>query len=103
MSDTARVTVVLTERPQRLADLAERAGLSRRETEAAIEAIRKAGLVAICSGQNGVWLARSVDEYEANIMARRRRIASKSRTVRGERALLRRMRGHVLAEPSLWE
>lgn len=89
--NTARVIAAIDERPATLPTIALRAGLPRRRVEEAIEAIRKGGLAPICSGPEGVWIARSVEEYEANVDARRRRAVMQLLTVRGERRLVRRL------------
>ena len=51
-------------------------------------------LAPVCSGsgpRRGVWLARSVAEYERNVEARPRRALRQLVNVRGERRLLRRL------------
>lgn len=90
-SNTARVIEALDAEPQTLADVARRAGLPRRRVEEAIEAIRTDGIALVCSGPDGVWLARSLEEATDNIEARRRRALRQLVTVRGERRLLRRL------------
>lgn len=99
--NTGRVLSVLDGQPATLRSVALRAGLPRRRVEEAIEAIRKAGLVAVCSGPEGVWLARSLSEYEANIRKRRERAIGQLVTVRGERRLLRRLA--TPGQARLWE
>lgn len=97
--NTARVLAALDAQPATIGSVALRAGLPRRRVEEAIEAIRRDGIALVCSGPEGVWLARSTAEAEANIEARRRRVVSQTLTLRGERRLLRR-----LAQPmTLWE
>ncbi len=97
--NTARVLAALDAHPATLRSVALRAGLPRRRVEEAIEAIRKAGTIPVCSDSRGVWIAQSVAEYAANVEARRRRALVQLVTVRGERRLLRR-----LAQPmTLWE
>lgn len=98
--NTARVLSALDAQPATLRSLAIRTGLPRRRVEEAIEAIRKAGLVAVCSGPEGVWLARSVSEAAENIEARRRRAITQLQTVRAERKLVRRLNA---PSPTLWE
>lgn len=89
--NTTRVLAVLDAHPAKLHSVALRSGLPRRRVEEAIEAIRKGGLAPVCSGPEGVWIARDVREYEANVDARRRRFITQALTVRAERRLLRRL------------
>lgn len=89
--NAARVIASLDAEPQTLATVARRAGLPRRRVEEAIEAIRRDGIALVCSGPDGVWLAGSLDEAQANVEARRRRAITQLLTVRGERRLLRRL------------
>ena len=89
--NVSRVLAAIDERPATIRSVALRAGLPRRRVEEAIEAIRKAGAAPVCSGPEGVWIARSVREYEGNVDARRRRALGQLVTVRGERRLLRRL------------
>ena len=89
--NVSRVLAAIDERPATIRSVALRAGLPRRRVEEAIEAIRKAGAAPVCSGPEGVWIARSVREYEENVDARRRRALGQLVTVRGERRLLRRL------------
>ncbi len=97
--NVSAVLAALDAQPATLRSVALRAGLPRRRVEEAIEAIRRDGIALVCSGPEGVWLARSVSEAAENIEARRRRAITQLQTVRGERRLLRR-----LAEPlTLWE
>ncbi len=81
----------LSEVPQTIDAIASRTGYTRREVEAILEGLRREGMAPICSGSRGVWLARSVDEYERNVEARRRRAVRQLVNVRGERRLLRRL------------
>lgn len=91
VDNAARVLSALDAQPQTIADLARACGLPRRRVEEAIEAVRTDGVALVCSGPEGVWLARSLEEAEANIEARRRRAVRQMLTCRGERRLLRRL------------
>lgn len=99
--NTARVLAVLDAHPATLRSVGLRADLPRRRVEEAIEAIRKGGFAPVCSGPDGVWIARSVAEYEANVEARRRRALGQLLTVRGERRLVRRLA--TPGQARLWE
>lgn len=89
--NVARVLAVLERWPQHIGRVGVRAGLPRRRVEEAIEAIRREGQALVCSGPEGVWLARSTQEAEANVERRRRRAITQLLTLRGERRLLRRL------------
>ena len=70
--NVADVLAAIDSRPATLRSIALRTGLPRRRVEEAIESIRKRGLAPVCSGPDGVWLARDVASYAANVDARRR-------------------------------
>jgi biotin operon repressor len=92
---TTAVLSVLTEHPQTIEELTARTGLPRRQVEAALERIRREGMAPICSEsfpRRGVWLARSLDELEADIERGERRIRTMLATRRGQKRLLRRLR-----------
>ncbi len=97
----ALVLGALRQEPATIEDLARITHLRRRRVEEALEAIRRGGLVPVCSGPEGVWVARTVTEYEANVDARRRRFVTQALTVRAERRLLRRLM--TPGQGRLWE
>ncbi len=99
MSIEAIVLDAIRTEPGTLGELWAATSIPPREIQAAIEAMRKRGVAPICSGARGYWMARSTDEYAANVEARRRRALVQLLTVRGERRLLRRLR----APMTLWE
>jgi len=87
--------------PLTLAKLVSLTGLDPRTVQATIQDIRTRGAAAICSGSEGYWLARSVEEYAVNLERRRRRAITQLVTNRGERRLLRRLRAEEAAELTL--
>jgi biotin operon repressor len=80
--------------------LSAQLGITTREFEQQVEALRKSGRAGICSAKVGYWLPETVQELEQNVEARRRRIVSQALTVRGEKACVRRWKGGVQEE--LW-
>lgn len=92
--------------PVTIRGLAWEIGVDTRHVQAAIQHIRTIGAAPVCSGAEGYWLAGSVSEYEANVSGRRRRALTQLVTVRGERALLRRLAAPPASERqaalSLW-
>ena len=100
MTTEARVLAVLTNVPRTKAEIAAGLRITPREVEAAVETLRKRSLGMICSGAPGYWRASTLDEYRANVAARRRRYISQALTVRGELRLIRRLTD---PRPTLWE
>lgn len=90
MSDANRVLQVLSERryAMKIDVVAQWAGLSRRETEGAIEALRLEG-EPIVGGNEGVRLTRDASEVREYVKSRRRRLFH---VALGTRALLRTAR-----------
>ncbi len=82
-------------------ELARALGVPVREFEASVEAIRKAGALAVMSGSQGYKLPETLEEYAANVDRRRRRALSQLVTVRGERRYLRRWQSQ--GQRTLWE
>jgi hypothetical protein len=76
--------------PRTIAAVAHMAGLSRRDTEAAVEALRLAG-EPIIGGSGGLRLTADPAELAAYVDARRRRLASIYRGCRSLRRTTRRM------------
>ena len=88
----ARVLTRLTHIPRPLDSLAYLTGLTRREVEQAVELARREGIAPICSGTDGIWLARDERELAADIERGERRIRTMLRTRNGQKRLLKRMR-----------
>jgi biotin operon repressor len=82
-------------------DLCDALGVSSRELQLAVEALRQEGSAAICSGSDGYWLPESPVEMAANSDRRHRRSLSQLVTVRGERRYLRRWQSQ--GQRTLWE
>lgn len=91
-SDECLVFGALSHKPKRLVDLMYETGREGRAIQQAIEDLRRGGWIAICSGGAGYWLPRTSHDYAINVEGRRRRALHQLLTVRGERALLRRMK-----------
>ena len=70
--------------------LAEHLHLSRREVEAAVQALRLAG-IPVCSGNDGIWLG-DVEDVAATYRQLRGRVEAQNRTCWAMRATLRRLR-----------
>ena len=99
--NAARVLACLSAAPRTMGDIALLTGLPRRRVEEAVEAIRKGGVAPVCSDGRGLWLARDVAEYQANVDGRRRRAVGQLVTVREERRLVRRLL--TPGQGRLWE
>ena len=106
--EQVRVLDVLSDQPQTLAQLAERAGLShRRDAEQAVHDLRLAGHPVI-SDTEGVRLSRDPAEVAERADALRRRAIHQMLTARALRATARRLAAaltpsyQVAERPSLW-
>lgn len=100
------LTVLRQGRPSALRkkDLAARLGVPTRVVEKEIEAIRKAGRVAICSDSVvGYWLPATLEEYEANLRNRRTRAIHQLITNRGERRCAAEWKARDVEQQPLWD
>jgi len=77
--------------PITIADLARNAGVSRRDVEATVEALRLEG-EPIVAGNDGLRLVSAPDELAAYVEQRRHRAAAIHRGTMALRSRLRRMR-----------
>lgn len=106
MSDAGRVLQVLSERryPMTIDVLAREARLSRRDTEAAIEALRFEG-EPVVAGNEGVELTRDPRKVREYVASRRRRTLT---VALGTRAMLRTARRledeqRRIERPGFWD
>lgn len=87
-----------------IGELAEQLRWPRRMVEQAITDLRLQGR-PVCTGPDGVWLARSAKEMEQQYQALRRRYISQALTARAVRATARRMRDAEakVEQRTLWD
>ena len=90
--ESARVRAQLSQEPKPLRVIAAWTGLPRRTCEEAVQALRHNG-VPICSGPEGVWIARSADELKASNERLRHRLKSQYATLRAQQNAERLLRG----------
>lgn len=92
--EVSRSLLALLERPRTLDELRLSLHVSRREVEAAVEALRLSG-EPIVGGNDGLHLTTDPDELAAYVEARRRRLATIYRGNRALRSTVRRLRERV--------
>jgi biotin operon repressor len=80
------------------AELAARTGLSRRQCEAAVEALR-AGGASVCSGSTGLWLTADPEECLEHYQRLRGRYLRQAANARG----LLRAAEQLRHQPTLWD
>jgi biotin operon repressor len=101
------VLAALTYRPRTLDAIANSLGLTRREVEKAVQALRAAGEPIVTTG-HGVHLTADPDELERCVAALQRRTLQQYATVRALRMTARAMRARrtpsyqPAERPELW-
>lgn len=107
MSDAGRVLQVLTERhyPMTIDVVAREARLSRRETEAAIEALRLEGQPIVSTGIRGVKLTRDPVELDAYLKQRSHRAVAIHLGTMAMRSTLQRLQDEArqVERPGFWD
>lgn len=85
--------------PAKQADLARTLGVPVREVQQSLQQLRVAG-EPICSGDQGVWLARTADELAESNRRLHHRLREQYRTLRAQRRAEARLREH--RDLTLW-